>query len=245
MIIGATSDCHGKLEGLDFSGCDLGVFAGDVAPTFGFREASLRTQMAWMEEDFVDFLKSFPDTEFVIIPGNHDLFADPSKWKYDGPPNGSTRPKLPNNAHFLVNESLEVRGITFHGMSWVPHINGRWAFEDGVSGMTMKHFCEAIPKGVDVLVTHSPPRFPDDDMLIDVSMSNYVEYWEHFGSVDVYNAIERVRPDFAFCGHIHSGDHSVQIVHGDETNRKSTKVYNVSRVDEEYEPRYDITRVGW
>ena len=62
----------------------------------------------------------------------------------------------------------------------------------------------------------------------------------HFGSLDLTDEIARKRPRFVFCGHIHTGDHvPVVLDHGES----STTVYNVSRLDEDYEIAYEPLRL--
>ena len=46
-----------------------------------------------------------------------------------------------------------------------------------------------------------------------------------------------MQPKLAFCGHIHTGDHRVHdLVH---ENGQITKIYNVSRLNEDYAPAYE------
>ncbi|MBR5162337.1 MAG: hypothetical protein IKW80_11965, partial [Thermoguttaceae bacterium] len=83
--------------------------------------------------------------------------------------------------------------------------------------------------GLDVLVTHSPPRIPDCD--VDCSLQTDST---HFGSHELAEAIFEKRPRFVFCGHIHSGQHG-------GADFASSKIYNVARVDEKYEIAYEPT----
>ena len=48
MKIFAISDTHGNLEGLDPSGSDVVVLAGDLAPLRGWNERALVDQVLWM-----------------------------------------------------------------------------------------------------------------------------------------------------------------------------------------------------
>jgi len=244
MTLGATSDIHGNLEGLDFTGCDIAVFAGDVTKTYGFNHFDVMKQARWMENEFSEFASRFPSTHFVVIPGNHDLFADPRKSGMVGN-GGVPKLKLPDNVHFLVNSRETVLGVVFQGISWVPHINGMWAYEDSSSGRNLQAFCESIVEPFDVLVTHSPPRIPGEESNIDVSLQVHPAYQEHFGSTAVYDMITRMVPRYVFCGHIHSGDHKpfkfVKIEKG-LTSGVST-IVNVSRVDESYTNAYDVLRI--
>ena len=223
MKIFAISDTHGNLEGLDPSGCDVVVMAGDLAPLRGWNERALLDQVRWMNTVFRDWCGRCPKTAFRMIPGNHDLFA-----AYD---DLRSAVRLPENAKLLIDELDEVNGLRIYGTPWVPFINGRWAFEENVSGLLGRKFA-AIPDGVDVLLTHTPPRIPHKKVDVSIDRKS-----PHFGPRELLDAIRKARPRYALCGHIHSGDHNpILLSHADGSE---TVVRNVSRLDEEYKVRYE------
>ena len=85
---------------------------------------------------------------------------------------------------------------------------------------------------MDILITHTPPFVEDWD--VDVSLQTQSS---HFGSRALAATIARVKPKLAFCGHIHTGDHRVHdMVH---ENGLITKIYNVSRLNEDYDVAYE------
>ena len=158
-----------------------------------------------------------------MIPGNHDLFAQ----RNDVP----TKVVWPSNAHFIIDKVVDVKGLRIAGSSWIPPISGRWAFETRDESDLAKRFAW-IPEGVDILITHTPPFVESWD--VDVSLQTQSP---HFGSRTLTETIARVKPRFVFCGHIHTGDHRVHdIVH---ENGQITKIYNVSRLDEDYAIAYE------
>ena len=55
MKIFAISDTHGNLDGLDQSGYDVVVLAGDLAPLRGWNERALVDQVRWMNTVFRDW----------------------------------------------------------------------------------------------------------------------------------------------------------------------------------------------
>lgn len=61
MKIYATSDIHGNLDGLNPAGHDIMIVAGDIAPLDGFSSYFLHEQRDWLQADFSDFCKSYPD----------------------------------------------------------------------------------------------------------------------------------------------------------------------------------------
>ena len=218
MKIYAVSDLHGNLEGLDPSDADLVVIAGDLAPMKGWGVWHVNDQVKWINRKFSAWCEKYLKTEFVVIPGNHDLFAQ----RDDVP----TKVVWPANVHFIVDSVIEVKGLRIAGSPWIPPISGRWAFETRDEADLASHFAW-IPEGVDILITHTPPLV--EGRNVDVSLQTQSP---HFGSRALTETIARVKPRLAFCGHIHTGDHRVHdLVH---EGGQITKVYNVSRLDEDY-----------
>ena len=179
------------------------------------------------DKQFHEWTSSYPDIHFVVIPGNHDFFPiahllfkeKKMDWRYEFSP----------NVHFLCDSGTEIDGVKFYGTPWVPIISYSWAFE-AEHDVLSKRF-SAIPSGLDVLITHSPPRIPGSD--VDRSLQTNSE---HFGSHELTEAIINKRPRFVFCGHIHTGLHGGVDV-------ESCRVYNVSRLDERYDIAFGPTWV--
>lgn len=227
MKIMAISDLHGNLEKLDPNGADVVVVAGDIAPLRGRDPWNVCDQQDWINKEFREWTSSYSNIQFVVIPGNHDFFPIAHvlfkgmefDWKY----------AFSSNVHFLVDGSTEISGTKFYGTPWVPIISYSWAFE-AEPGKLRSRFSK-IPTGLDVLVTHSPPLIPDRD--VDRSLQTDSE---HFGSSELTAAICRKHPHVVFCGHIHTG------LHGG-VDFESSRVYNVSRLDERYEIAYEPTWV--
>lgn len=227
MRIMSTSDLHGKLEGLDPKGADVVVIAGDIAPLRGRGPWHLNDQRKWINKQFRNWTASFPDVRFVVIPGNHDFFPIAHllyndmgiDWDYGFSP----------NVNFLVDSAVEIDSVKFYGTPWVPIISYSWAFEEEPDNLTRRF--SKIPAGLDVLVTHSPPHIPGND--VDRSLQTNSQ---HFGSAELTEAILKKSPRLVFCGHIHTG------LHGG-IDLESSRIYNVSRLDEDYEIAYEPTWV--
>lgn len=227
MKVFATSDLHGELEGLDFTGCDLAVIAGDIAPLRSIDRKGIRRQTNWVNREFREFTDSFKDVQFAITPGNHDFFPI-AKDMFDGDWEFAFGP----NVKFLLDEAFEFKGLNIYGTPRIPIISRRWAFESEHDEL-VRRFSE-IPDGLDILISHSPPRIVGEDVDFSLQTLN-----GPFGSTELAQAIASKRPKMVFCGHIHSGDHSPVEFGG-------SVVTNVSRLDEMYEVRYDVfkTDVG-
>ncbi|MDX6628404.1 MAG: hypothetical protein QOH00_650 [Gaiellales bacterium] len=76
---------------------------------------------------------------------------------------------------------------------WPPRGRGGVFMASGEDELA-EHF-GAVPEGIDILVTHTPPRGHGDR----------TEAGEHVGSTALLETIERRRPPLAVFGHIHEG----------------------------------------
>lgn len=225
MTIYAISDMHGNLNGLNPAGCDVVVVAGDFAPLSGFGKWHVYEQKKWTQSKFFEWIEKYPDIQFIITPGNHDMFADPKYQAAYRDMNFSVQ--WPSNAKLLLNSGCEFNGLRFWGTPNVPIINHRWAFES--DDETLRRRFSAIPEKVDVLVSHGPPRI--SGQALDISLEYGVDS-PAFGSYELAAAVFDKKPRYMFCGHIHSGQHGRTAFNG-------TAIYNVSRVDESYEIAYE------
>ena len=231
MKILSTSDMHGNLEGLDFNGIDIALFAGDIAKLNGRGPWHVYDQVKWMNKQFANICNAWPNVQFVFVPGNHDFFPI-AKERFRNQLLGKELDvMLPKNAQMLIDEetAFEKNGqiLKMYGTPWVPIISHSWAFEaehDFLKGKFNK-----IPYGLDILITHAPPHI-SNDILIDRSLQWGMS--EAFGSIELAEAIYAKKPKHVFCGHIHSGDHNA-VRFGEST------IHNVSRVDERYEIAYE------
>ena len=194
MRIMATSDLHGNLDGLDPTGADVVVLAGDVAPLRGRGPWHINDQKKWINKRFREWTASYPDIQFVVIPGNHDFYpiahilfkGHDIDWTFSFSP----------NVHFLGDCAAEINGIRFYGTPWVPIISYSWAFEGEPD--TLRQWFSKIPPGLDVLVTHSPPRIPGSD--VDRSLQTDSE---HFGSSELAEVIAEKCPRRLLRTHPH------------------------------------------
>lgn len=222
MKILAASDIHGNLDGLDLTGIDIAILAGDIAILHGLSLWDKYDQINWMNNEFKQWCNRWPNCKIVFVPGNHDFF--PLAKEHLRRLDVNTALNLAENATMLVDEMVELDGLKIYGSPWVPTINYRWAFEADDSMLKTKF--DMIPEGLDILVTHCPPRLE----LLDVSLA-YGADSDRFGSNELTEAMLKKKPKMCFCGHIHSGQHEMAKI-------GSSKVWNVSRVDEQYKIAY-------
>lgn len=151
----------------------------------------------------------------VLTPGNHDrFFSDPEDERF----NWGLEPHI----HVLIDKGCEIDGVRFWGTPWSP-IFCDWAFMLPPDGLREKF--AKIPKGIDVLISHVPPAIPRGRIGVIQGQNTQL------GSRELYEAVCRAQPRFLFCGHIHTGNHErCRIV--------QTECYNVSYLNEQYEPTY-------
>lgn len=120
----------------------------------------------YTEEDCSACMKPLAESQcplILFVPGNHDLFFDFERKR--------ALELLPPNVHLLEGEYVYER-IHFYSLSAVPWL----------------HRSEQLPSGLDVLVTHAPPK-------------GYLD--EGLGCPLLLEAIRDNPPKIHLFGHIH------------------------------------------
>ena len=213
------SDLHGYLPEIDK--CDLVLICGDIV--------SLRSQRypksckKWYTRVFQPWIDSLPCDKVLFIPGNHEVGVEGHDDEYKklfGPYKKAT---------ILIHEPYEYLsddGILYK-IFGTPYckVFGNWAYMRPNSDLKEK-FSE-IPEGLDILLTHDVAYGYADQSLQDIGYGTE----EHFGTVELRDAILEKKPKYHFSGHIHTADHNLIMI-GD------TKHYNVSYIDEKYNPAF-------
>lgn len=150
-----------------------------------------------------------------ITPGNHDEVFQ-QKW---------LPVILPHNVHLLIDRWVIDRksGLSIFGSPWTKTFNNWYFMKDQMD--LEDHFNRVVP-AVDIYVTHSPP-YGYGDMGED----------GHTGSNALLYRIEQYHPKLAIWGHLHSN-------HG-QWRIGETLACNVSLIDEDYKPAYDVTMIEW
>lgn len=157
------SDTHGKHQILkDLPNADVIVHTGDITEDGTEEEV----------KDFIEWFCSLPYKHKIFIAGNHDdcLY-------------GANIEGLPDNVHYLCNDSITIDGIKFYG---VPMF-----LQDDLDGNFLELFGR-IPADTDVLLTHQPPL----GILDEQDGINYGDY-------TLYKRVMDVRPKYHLFGHLH------------------------------------------
>lgn len=220
MKVAVTSDLHGYLP--DIQSCDVLLICGDIVPLY-YQTDYIRSQV-WFKSEFARWVKDLPCEDVVIIGGNHDGFLsvvgeDEIEFSLQRPTDYKV--EYLNNSYCTLVDS----GLTIYGTPNCP-VFGSWYFMN--SEEELKDIYSKIPKGVDVLISHTPPRIGNFDVILEGDKKKC-------GSKALAKAIKEKAPKYAFFGHIHSGDHNLSIPKG-----YTTKMANVSLLNESYKPIYPV-----
>ena len=190
------SDTHTKHRDLIIPDGDAVIFSGDLS-TRGYIDEV---------KEFLDWLSELPHKHKIFIAGNHDFLFDNHK--------NIAKELIPDNVHYLEDSGIILDGIHFYGSPVTPYFHN-WAF-NRTSAKIIPHW-DAIPEGVDVLITHGPP-----ENILD----KVVRGGANVGCPHLLEAVERIKPAIHVFGHIHEA-YGVMKVNG-------TTFINASVLNERY-----------
>jgi Calcineurin-like phosphoesterase len=226
MRIVALSDQHGFLPPVP--PCDLLIVAGDICPDrigphYAMREPD--QQKAWFDREARPWLAKAQAARRILTWGNHDWCGEACDFDRDAPDRAG------ETIEIIVDDAVRVAGrnggppITVWATPW-SNTFMTWAFMKPPAALGAIY--DAIPSGVDILVSHQPPYGYGDRCRFSASAEG-----EHVGSRELLGAIERVRPQLVICGHIHEGYGRYE--------HNGVPIYNVSVVNERYELAHEPT----
>lgn len=178
------SDTHNQQSQLALPHGDVLVHAGDF--TMRGTEPEVAAFGSWLDAQ--------PFEHKVLVAGNHDLLFESEPER--------ARALLPRSVHYLLDSEVTLGGLRFWGAPWQPWFMD-WAFNLR-RGPELAAKWALIPEGVDVLITHGPPKGTADRKVSG----------EEVGCADLAQAMERVQPRLSVFGHIHEG----YGVHGHRVN---------------------------
>lgn len=226
MRITAISDIHGSL--ITIEPTDILIIAGDWSPLEIQRD--FQEMKYWFEFKFIPWLKAIEAERIFFIAGNHDFLCDSSYWKqyfnvkFDFKRNFLPyilkKHNLEGKIFYLENSSAEYNGLIIYGCPYVEGCTG-WAF----SHAEYKKIYNQIPK-CDILITHQPPDFDNVGTVVRYG-KRYI-----FGSIQLLCTLTNIKPSYHFCGHIHEGDHSENIL--EYRDKSTTHIYNCAVKNEDY-----------
>ncbi|KAI1138359.1 Metallo-dependent phosphatase [Hypoxylon sp. FL0543] len=197
---------------------DVLIHCGDLTNQGSFGE--LQKQVTWLE--------SAADFECkLVIAGNHDLTLDTDFFEQYGNYFHNNTPQSPVDCQNLLTQSKSLTYLqhsshtikltapsgprtTFNvfGSPYIPSC-GKWAFQYSRSdpGAAEKIWRD-IPLNTDILVTHGPARTHRDES----------RHRGALGCESLRQAMWRVRPRLALCGHVHEA-RGVERIRWDLSNK--------------------------
>lgn len=162
--------------------------------------------------DFFEWWTTLKAKHKIFVAGNHD-------WLFQKDP-VLARSMVPKDTIYLQDSSVVVEGLKIYGSPWQPEFQD-WAF-NLPRGWPIRQKWEAIPSGIDILITHGPAMgFLDFSRFGD----------EHVGCADLRQELHRIKPKMHVYGHIH-GDYGWMEWNG-------TLFVNAAICDEAYKPTHD------
>jgi hypothetical protein len=227
MIIDAISDMHGAFPNL--LGGDLLIIAGDCT--------SNDSLPAW--HDFFDWLDKQQYNKKILVAGNHDNFC--KQWATAGTFTADEYYQLYPDENptidYLCDSGTEFEGLKIWGTPWSlwfhginPHCKAYTCTE-----IELRKHLLSIPRDIDILISHGPPYGIFDKVLEyqsgrirncgSTTLSNLVLDGSHFSNLKAI-----------IFGHIH--EHG-----GKKLQTTLTTFYNVSIMDENYDPTHAPTRI--
>ncbi len=213
MKIIATSDLHNCLPDFSKVTGDVLVVAGDVT---GVGKHDYQSQSRFINYTFLNWCKELKANgnfeHIVVIAGNHDIVWEKRKDLIQ-----------PQDTYIYLQDSeVIIDGIKFYGVPWTKPF-----FDWGFNARDEKRqlVWDNVPDDVDVLISHGPPRLGN----LDVVINKYYNFVPEFtGDAILNKCIERVQPEYVFCGHIHENS-------GEYIQVRKTIIHNVSYLDGNYE----------
>jgi Icc-related predicted phosphoesterase len=174
VLISDTHNLHSKIA---IPECDILIHAGDATGRGTLQEVS----------SFLYWLSQQPAKHKVAIPGNHD-------WLFDRDPFMARNLLSQYSDIIMLNDELkEVMGLKIYGSPVTPRFFD-WAFnadEDDLYETWSK-----IPDGIDILVTHGPPKG-----VLDITQDGDSVGCPILAAEIMY----RIKPKYHIFGHIHEG----------------------------------------
>jgi Icc-related predicted phosphoesterase len=174
MRLACTSDTHGQHASIRVPECDVFVHAGDFTRRGRPSEAL----------HFLDWLAAQPARHKLVTPGNHDRCSERE-------PEWFAEEAAQRGVSLLIDCEQVCEGVRFWGSPVTPRFRNMAFNRD--RGAAIRSHWERIPEGIDVLVTHGPPRGIGDRMLLGA----------HVGCQDLRAELERIQPRVHVFGHIH------------------------------------------
>ena len=210
------SDMHGQYD-FEVKPCDIVLICGDIVP-LRIQNYSKDSE-EWFKTFFIPWCNNLPCEKVIFVAGNHDWWFqrhdDRVRMALEGQ----------DKIVYLNCEYYEYKGKIIYGTPWCkPFYN--WAFMETIEESEerykdVEHF--------DILISHDAPYGISDVLL---QKDCYFADGTHIGNHALRNLVDKVKPQLALHGHLHSTNRECEY-HGE------TIIRNVSLLDEFYNMVYE------
>lgn len=151
----AISDTHGLHDIVKVPYGDLLICAGDVT------NKGTALELA----SFVKWFVAQPHQYKIMIAGNHDCGLAPTQFPWEADVSENDRDIIRSflaghypNTHYLHNSAVNIRGYNFFGIPFTKHEVLEHDFWVNCNKDQCCTHINQIPPGIDVLITHGPPK---------------------------------------------------------------------------------------
>jgi len=165
---------------------DLLIHAGDMTDKGNVKELQAA----------IDWLNSLPHKYKIAIAGNHDTYLDPRSRETLTAEEQSGELDW-GTVKYLQHDSVELhfpsqsRRLRIYGAPQIPKCGpANFAFQYNKDDDA---WAGAIPRNIDILVTHTPPKYHRDDLQL-----------SSVGCAHLLKEVWKVRPKLHVVGHIHA-----------------------------------------
>lgn len=178
--ISDTHEYHHLLEIPD--AVDLVIFSGDEANA---RDPYNNEPNA---RGFLHWFKGLKIKHKIFVAGNHSSAIEKGLIK---------REEIEDmGIHYLENEEITIGKLRIWGSPFSPTY-GNWCFQKPRN--TINRLWEHIPEGIDILITHTPPKG-----ILDLTYHGY--NLENVGCSALAKRVKKVQPKVHCFGHIHDNE---------------------------------------
>jgi len=169
------SDTHCRHDEIELPAGDLLIHCGDMFNLTDGAPHQILAMDAWFGQQKFE--------RILCTGGNHDRPLESEL---------AQRSQPFRNAHFLKDEFVEFRGLKIFGAPWVPDLRTHAFFQDR---SRLAAAWAKVPTGIDILITHTPPKG-----ILDTSSRG-----RSLGCPSLADELRRISPRVHCFGHVHAG----------------------------------------
>lgn len=193
------SDTHTLHDELYIPSCDLLIHAGDYSSRGSKRDTA----------SFLEWFDRQPAEHKIFIDGNHDISGDP---KFMRETNADIWfdeivQKYSGSITRLINNGTETCGLKVWGSPATPWFHGDYWAYNYYRGEEIRKVWDQIPEGLDILITHGPPK----------GIFDLTPTYTKAGCEELREAVKLKKPKIHVFGHIHQDDPISHIMYRDGT----------------------------